>query len=125
MSAEEMSLDEVERYWRDVAERQVGSTRYWGLPALLAEYRRRGAELDRHWLGADYIVECTDPEHEERDRLAGQRAALLAACDQADQIPPDGGLMGAVSTSRIRELLAAVPLNELAHWAATGDDHGE
>ena len=34
------ALAGAEEYWHDVARRQVGSTRYWGLPLVMAEYER-------------------------------------------------------------------------------------
>lgn len=34
------ALAGAEEYWHDVARRQVGSTRYWGLPLIMAEYER-------------------------------------------------------------------------------------
>ena len=45
MTTPEDRLAEAERYWRDISVRQVGSTRYWGLPLIMVEYdRRAGAE---------------------------------------------------------------------------------
>lgn len=60
-------LAEAELFWKNIDARQAGSTRYWGLSILLAEYDRRGAELDR---------------------LAVQRDAVLAIADELDREAP-------------------------------------